>query len=325
MNWPQARCAGCLHVYWWLGQRCRARGDARLLHVQMHEAQVAFLVMANLVNVLLFNPEQFLATMKALAAGNPAMADLEGDAEIADFGDADNADGSDAELHPAQHRPAATAPAPATAQPRASPCPGCLRSSRLACGDRFVVLCAPGGGRVMPVPVAHGCMRSSATVCNTESAGTLPICASLWCMGLHLDLGLALDCCGWYVSCEPASVGHKAASDGKAHMSPHQAQSIVAAFEDILGGQQLTLTDSPKARLVLHLVQDAVSEGRKVLVFVSAPPPCYSRTIQPPGSLAPRFYVQLDITPAMSCMPAHQPTLTARLFHAVAVPCLQRT
>eukprot|EP00892_Ulva_mutabilis_P006348 jgi/Ulvmu1/4085/UM019_0064.1 len=139
---------------------------------QMHAARVTFLAMANLVNELLFNPQQFMDTMMSMAAGHaPLAADLERDP--------DALDGSDAEAPPA---------APAAA-PRA----------------------------------ATG----------------------------------------------PASARNKAGTEAKPHLSQEQAQIIVEKFKNILDGHELKLEDSPKARLVLHLVREAVAQGRKVLVFVS--------------------------------------------------------
>lgn len=54
-------------------------------------------------------------------------------------------------------------------------------------------------------------------------------------------------------------------------LAPAAAQGIVDAFEAILNGHTLTFLDSPKAKLIVQLVQDTITQGRKVLIFVCTP------------------------------------------------------
>lgn len=74
----------CGRVWNWL-----APSDTADVLLQMDSAKVTFFAMQNLINQLLFNPEQFLADMKAVATGHAApLPDIEQDVAAAINGDA---------------------------------------------------------------------------------------------------------------------------------------------------------------------------------------------------------------------------------------------
>lgn len=57
-------------------------------------------------------------------------------------------------------------------------------------------------------------------------------------------------------------------------MTPEGASAILMEFDKILRGRKPHFMDSPKAKLIVLLVQEAVAQHRKVLVFVCMFPSC---------------------------------------------------